>query len=62
MMTILGSYLYYSVTEGGLGLPRSTATGIVGTYGGFIYLSTVLGGWIGDRVLGMERTVSRWPS
>lgn len=57
MLTILGYYLYYSVTEGGLGLPKTTATGIVGAYGGFVYLSTVLGGWIADRVLGMERTV-----
>ena len=57
MLTILGYYLYYSVTEGGLGLPKSTATGIVGAYGGLVYLSTVLGGWIADRVLGMERTV-----
>lgn len=57
MLTILGYYLYYSVTDGGLGLEQSTATGIVGAYGGLVYLSTVLGGWIADRVLGMERTV-----
>ncbi len=57
MLTILAYYLYYSVTDGGLGLPQSTATGIVGAYGGLVYLSTVLGGWIADRVLGMERTV-----
>ncbi|MBB2992254.1 POT family proton-dependent oligopeptide transporter [Mycolicibacterium iranicum] len=57
MLTILGYYLYYSVTDGGLELPQSTATGIVGAYGGLVYLSTVLGGWIADRLLGMERTV-----
>lgn len=57
MLTILGYYLYYSLADGGLGLPRATATGIVGAYGGLVYLSTVLGGWLGDRVLGMERTV-----
>jgi proton-dependent oligopeptide transporter, POT family len=57
MLTILGYYLYYTVTEGGLELPKSTATGIVGAYGGLVYLSTVLGGWIADRLLGMERTV-----
>jgi len=34
MLTILGYYLYYSVTEGGLELPKTTATGIVGAYGG----------------------------
>ena len=57
MLTILAYYLYYSVTEGGLALPQSTATGLVGAYGGLVYLSTVLGGWIADRLLGMERTV-----
>lgn len=57
MLTILGYYLYYSLTEGGLGLPKTTATGIVGAYGGLVYLSTVLGGWVADRLLGMERTV-----
>ena len=54
---ILGYYLYYSLTDGGLGMEKTTATGIVGAYGGLVYLSTVLGGWIADRVLGMERTV-----
>ncbi|MFI9508809.1 peptide MFS transporter [Nocardia sp. NPDC052566] len=57
MVTILGYYLYYSVTDGGLGLEKSTGVGIVGAYGGLVYLSTVLGGLIADRVLGMERTV-----
>ena len=57
MLTILGYYLYYQVTDGGLGLPQATATGIVGAYGGLVYLSTVLGGWVADRLLGMERTV-----
>ncbi|WP_327142107.1 peptide MFS transporter [Nocardia sp. NBC_01327] len=57
MVTILGYYLYYTTADGGLGLEKSTATGIVGAYGGLVYLSTVLGGWIADRVLGSERTV-----
>jgi hypothetical protein len=51
---LIGYYLYYSVTVGGLELPKTTATGIVGAYGGLGYLSTVLGGC---RLLGMERTV-----
>ena len=57
MVTILGYYLYYSLSQGGLGLEKTTATGIVGAYGGVVYMSTVLGGWLADRVLGMERTV-----
>ncbi|HEY2206065.1 MAG TPA: peptide MFS transporter [Pseudonocardia sp.] len=57
MVGILAYYLYYSLDQGGLGLPQATATGIVGAYGGLVYLSTVLGGWLADRVLGMERMV-----
>lgn len=38
------------------GYPKTTATGIVGAYSELVYLSTVLGGWIADRLLGMERT------
>lgn len=34
------------------GYPKTTATGVVGAYGGLVYLSTVLGGWIADRLLG----------
>jgi proton-dependent oligopeptide transporter, POT family len=57
MVLILGYYLYYSLEQGGLALPQATATGIVGAYGGVVYLSTVLGAWLADRVLGMERMV-----
>ncbi|ONM50571.1 peptide MFS transporter [Nocardia donostiensis] len=57
MLTILGYYLYYSVTDGGLGLSQDTGLGLVGAYGGLVYLCTILGGWVADRLLGMERTV-----
>jgi POT family proton-dependent oligopeptide transporter len=57
MLTILAYYLYYSLERGGLALPEDTATGVVGSYGGLVYLSTVLGGWLADRVFGMERMV-----
>ena len=57
MQGILIYYLYYSVSDGGLGLAESSATSIVGAYGGTVYLSTVLGGWVADRLLGSERTL-----
>ncbi|MET0454003.1 MAG: peptide MFS transporter [Mycobacterium sp.] len=57
MATILAYYLYYSLDQGGLGLPQATATGIVGAYGGTVCLCTVLGGWLADRLFGMERTL-----
>ncbi|WP_082008407.1 peptide MFS transporter [Microbacterium mangrovi] len=57
MQGILLIYMYYSVAEGGLGIDKVTATGIVGAYGGTVYLSTILGAWIADRVLGSERVL-----
>lgn len=57
MQGILLIYLYYSTTAGGLGIDRGTAAGIVGAYGGLVYISTILAAWIADRVLGAERTL-----
>ncbi len=57
MQGILLIYLYYSVSEGGLGMGEAAASGIVGAYGGLVYLSTILGAWLADRVLGSERTL-----
>ncbi|MEU0529010.1 peptide MFS transporter [Amycolatopsis tolypomycina] len=57
MQGILTIYLYYSVAEGGLALPIATATSIVGAYGGLVYLSTVAGAWIADRIAGSEHVL-----
>lgn len=57
MLGILPLYLYYSVADGGLAMPEATATGIVGAYGGLVYLSTIAGAWVADRILGAERTL-----
>lgn len=57
MQGILLIYLYFSVSEGGLGLPQAVAGGIVGAYGGSVYLSTILGAWVADRLLGSERVL-----
>ncbi|HSP51987.1 MAG TPA: oligopeptide:H+ symporter, partial [Cryobacterium sp.] len=39
------------------GIPQATAAGIVGAYGGGVYLSTILGAWVADRLLGSERVL-----
>ena len=57
MQGILAIYLYYSVADGGLGLDEPTALGIVGAYGGAVYLSTIVGAWIADRLFGAERVL-----
>ncbi|GAA4826102.1 peptide MFS transporter [Actinomycetospora corticicola] len=57
MQAVMAYYLYYSLAEGGLGLPKEAATSIIGAYGGMVYLACVGGAWIADRVLGAERTL-----
>jgi POT family proton-dependent oligopeptide transporter len=57
MQGILLLYLYYSAGDGGLEIPQGTAAGIVGAYGGSVYLSTILGAWIADRLAGSERVL-----
>ncbi len=57
MQGILTIYLYYAASDGGLGLPEGTATSIVGAYGGLVYLSTIVGAWLADRVAGSEHVL-----
>ncbi|MFF2050663.1 peptide MFS transporter [Leifsonia sp. NPDC058194] len=57
MQGILLIYLYYSAEKGGLGVDQATAAGIVGAYGGAVYLSTILGAWLADRLFGSERVL-----
>ena len=58
MQGILVFYLYYALTDGGLGLREASATSIVGAYGGPVYLSAILGAWLADRLLGAERALT----
>lgn len=57
MQAILTLYLYYAAVDGGLGLPEATAASIVGAYGGLVYLSTIVGAWLADRVAGSEHVL-----
>ncbi|QYR17493.1 peptide MFS transporter [Corynebacterium glutamicum] len=57
MQSILAFYLYYSVTDGGLGMNQTAALSIVGAYGGFVYMTSLVASFIADRVLGSERTL-----
>ncbi len=49
--------MYYLVTQGGLGIDKGIASGIMGAYGGAVYLFTIIGAWIADRLLGADRTL-----
>ena len=57
MQGIVLLYMYFEVTDGGLGMDQTVAAGIVGAYGGSVYLFSVLGGWVADRLFGSERTM-----
>src|SRR5690242_47239 len=57
MQGILLIYLYYEAGRGGLGIDQDTATSIVGAYGGSVYLATVVGAWLSDRLVGPERVL-----
>ncbi len=57
MQGILLYYMYFTVTDGGLAIDRGIAAGLVGAYGGGVYLSTILGAWLADRLLGSERVL-----
>lgn len=57
MRAILGYYLYYTVAEGGLAIPKETALSVVSAYGASVYMTGVFGGWLADRVLGARKAV-----
>ena len=57
MQGIMIYYLYYTADKGGLGLDKDLATGVIGAYGAVVYLMAILGGILGDRILGPERTL-----
>ncbi len=57
MQGILLYYMYFSASRGGLEIEQGMAAGLVGAYGGGVYLSTILGAWLADRVFGSERVL-----
>ncbi|MDA3146851.1 MFS transporter [Leucobacter sp. UCMA 4100] len=57
LQVLLAYYLYYSMGEGGLGLPQPVALGIAGSYGGLVYIAQIVGAWIADRVLAPKYVV-----
>lgn len=57
LQALLVYYLYYSASDGGLEVNQHVAMSIMGAYGGFVYLTTVAGAWVADRILSAERTL-----
>lgn len=57
MRAFLLYYITTIATSGGMGLNTETGTAIVGVYTSMVYLLSVPGGWLADRVLGQQRSV-----
>ncbi|OAB40783.1 peptide MFS transporter [Paenibacillus glacialis] len=57
MRAILVYYMYYKVSQGGLGLDESTALAIMSIYGSLVYMSGIIGGWLADRIFGTSKAI-----
>ncbi|MEF2966578.1 peptide MFS transporter [Paenibacillus sp. M1] len=57
MRAILVYYMYYEVSQGGLGMDESTALAIMSIYGSLVYMSGIIGGWLADRIFGASNAV-----
>jgi proton-dependent oligopeptide transporter, POT family len=57
MRAILLLYITDTAANGGLGFDQTTGEALVAAYGASVYLVSVLGGWLADRVIGARRSV-----
>src|SRR5438874_6751213 len=56
MRALLVLFMVDSV-RGGMGLTDKVATSIYGLYTAAVYLATLPGGWVADRILGAQKAV-----
>lgn len=57
MKAILLYYMYDQATNGGLGIDKGLAKSLVAVYGAALYMSSILGGWVADRLLGSRNAI-----
>jgi POT family proton-dependent oligopeptide transporter len=57
MRALLILFMTATVANGGLGFDTATAGAIYGLYTSMVYMTTVPGGWIADRLIGQRRAV-----
>ena len=57
MRAILLFYMYFALDKGGLGFDKTTAMSVMAIYGSMVYLASVAGGWLSDRIWGSFKTV-----
>jgi len=54
---LLVLFMSTAIMSGGFGIPRSQASAIVGIYAASVYLASLPGGWVADRLLGLRRAI-----
>jgi POT family proton-dependent oligopeptide transporter len=57
MRALLILFMTASLANGGLGFDTATAGAIYGLYTSMVYMTTLPGGWIADRLIGQRRAV-----
>jgi proton-dependent oligopeptide transporter, POT family len=57
MRALLILFMTASAATGGLGFDTASAGAVYGLYTSMVYMSTLPGGWIADRVIGQRRAV-----
>ena len=54
---LLVLFMTAAIADGGFGFERGQASAIVGIYAACVYLASLPGGWIADRLLGLRRAI-----
>jgi POT family proton-dependent oligopeptide transporter len=54
---LLVLFMSAALMNGGFGFERGEASAIVGIYGASVYLASLPGGWVADRLLGLRRAI-----
>jgi POT family proton-dependent oligopeptide transporter len=54
---LLVLFMTAALADGGFGFDRPSASAIVGIYAASVYLASLPGGWIADRLLGLRRAI-----
>ena len=57
MRGILVLFMTASISDGGLNFTNISASAVYGIYAALVYLATLPGGWIGDNILGQQKTI-----